>query len=112
VKRLVIVKSESDLIKEERAAGIDIQEDDNDEEMEERAEIEAAKANSQYRNGARVYHISKQASGKWQVKLATGEKAIKLFDTQALAIDYAKALVKSQGGSIRIHSVKGKLRKE
>lgn len=65
-----------------------------------------------YNNRPRVYHVSKQAdSGKWQVKLATGVKAIRLFDTQDEAIAYAKGLVKTMGGSIRVHSVKGKMRK-
>ncbi|MCH3909172.1 MAG: DUF2188 domain-containing protein [Bacilli bacterium] len=63
-------------------------------------------------NRPRVYHISKQESGQWQVKLATGQKAIKLFSTQEEAINYAKGLVKTQGGSIRVHSLKGKMRKE
>ena len=66
-----------------------------------------------YNGGVRVYHISRSkfVSKKWQVKLASGEKAIKLFDTQLEAINYAKGLVKKQGGSIRIHSMKGQLRK-
>ena len=64
-----------------------------------------------YKDKSRVYHISRNENGKWQVKLANGEKAIKLFDTQLQAINYAKALVKTRGGSIRIHSVKGKIRK-
>ena len=64
-----------------------------------------------YKDKSRVYHISKNDDGKWQVKLANGEKAIKLFDTQLLAINYAKELVKTRGGSIRIHSLKGKIRK-
>ena len=34
---------------------------------------------------ARNYHVAKRADGKWQVKFAGGEKAIKLFDTQAEA---------------------------
>jgi len=60
----------------------------------------------------RVYHITKQAdSGMWQVKLAKGAKAIKLFDTQAEAIAFTKGLVESRGGSYRIHSIKGKIRK-
>lgn len=67
---------------------------------------------SAYKSYPRVYHISKQSNGKWQVKLATGERAIKLFDTQQQAISYAKGLVRTQGGSIRIHAVSGKLRKE
>lgn len=70
-------------------------------------------APKKYKDGARVYHIarSKFVSRSWQVKLAGGEKAIKIFPTQAEAIDYAKKLVRSQGGSIRIHSMKGQLRK-
>lgn len=98
-----------------------------EEEVKEEAEPEAedapkAKAKSpakkisapkKYKDGARVYHIarSKFVSRHWQVKLAGGEKAIKIFDTQKEAIDYAKKLVRSQGGSIRIHSMKGQLRK-
>lgn len=72
----------------------------------------AAKSASSFKGGARVYHISKHPSGEWQVKLASSEKAIKLLPTQAEAIAYAKGLVESRGGSVRIHSVKGKMRKE
>lgn len=68
---------------------------------------------NRYKDGVRTYHISKHAfSGNWQVKLANGEKAIKTFPTQKEAIDYAKSLVKTQGGSIRIHSKKGSIRKD
>ncbi len=74
--------------------------------------IPATRPNNKYKDGARTYHISKHfTSGKWQVKLANGEKAIKLFDTQLEAINYAKGLVKSQGGSIRVHSLQGRIRK-
>ena len=63
--------------------------------------------------GPRIYHISKRSSDRmWQVKFANGKKAIKLFYTQAEAIVFAKQLAKSQDGSIRVHSVKGKIRKE
>jgi hypothetical protein len=95
-----------------------IQDDEGSEESEEAEEIkeeeEAKKTNpTGYMNRPRVYHIAKQLdSGKWQVRLATGQKAIKLFDTQEQAIAYAKSLVKTQGGSIRVHSLKGKMRKE
>ena len=67
-------------------------------------------APAKYKDKARVYHISKN-DDNWQVKLAGGEKAIKLFKTQKEAIDYANSLVETQGGSIRIHSLKGKIRK-
>ena len=62
-------------------------------------------------NGPRIYHVSKREDKKWQVKFANGKKAIKLFDTQAEAIVFAKKLAKSQDGSIRVHSLKGRIRK-
>ena len=61
--------------------------------------------------GPRVYHVSKREDKMWQVKFANGQKAIKLFNTQAEAIVFAKQLAKSQEGSIRVHSLKGKIRK-
>lgn len=66
-----------------------------------------------YEGKTRVYHIaqSKTIDGQWQVKLAGGDKAIKIFKTQKEAIEFAKGLIRTQGGSIRIHSMKGKLRK-
>jgi hypothetical protein len=59
----------------------------------------------------RVYHISRHPSGKWQVKLASGVKPIRLFKTQGEAISFAKELAETQGGSIRVHSLLGKMRK-
>ena len=61
--------------------------------------------------GPRIYHISKREDKMWQVKFANGKRAIKLFNTQAEAIVFAKKLAKSQLGSIRIHSLKGRIRK-
>jgi cytoskeletal protein RodZ len=104
-----------------KASGDDVAVIEDTEDSEEQEEAEEVAAENQakeanptnYQNGPRVYHIAKQTStGKWQVRLATGQKAIKLFDTQAQAIDYAKSLVRTQGGSIRVHSLKGKLRKQ
>lgn len=64
------------------------------------------------KSSGKVYHISQHPStNKWQVKLAKGEKALKLFDTQAEAINYAKEIATNQGGSIRVHSREGKIRK-
>jgi hypothetical protein len=78
-------------------------------------ETKAAKkpVKAEEKSGAKTYHISKRSSdGKWQAKLASGEIAIKLFDTQAEAIDYAKTMAGNQKGCIRVHSLKGKMRKE
>ena len=65
------------------------------------------------RTAARNYHVSlRKEDGKWQVKFAKGVKAIKLFDTQAEAIAYAKKLAENQDGSITIHKKDGKMRKQ
>ena len=56
----------------------------------------------------RNYHVSKRAEdGKWQVKFAGGEKAIKLFDTQKEALEYTKKMAENQGGSVLVHASKG-----
>lgn len=64
------------------------------------------------KQAARNYHVAKRPDGKWQVKFAGGEKAIKLFSTQAEAIGYAKKLAENQDGSISIHKKDGKMRKQ
>lgn len=64
------------------------------------------------KTAARNYHVAKRPDGKWQVKFAGGEKAIKLFATQAEAIEYAKKLAGNQDGSISIHKKDGKMRKQ
>ena len=72
----------------------------------------AKKANEEKKSSGKVYHISQHPTeDKWQVKLAKGEKALKLFDTQAEAIAYAKEVAGNQEGSIRVHSREGKIRK-
>lgn len=58
------------------------------------------------------YHISLREDGKWQVKLQKGSKPLKLFDTQAEAIAFAKEKAKNQEGTITIHKVNGQIRKQ
>jgi len=58
--------------------------------------------------GKRVYHVSKRPDGKWAVKFAGGEKAVKLFKTQAEAVDYTKKMASNQGGAMLVHNSKGK----
>ena len=58
--------------------------------------------------GKRVYHVSKREDGKWAVKFAGGEKAIKLFKTQAEAIEYTKKMSENQDGVMLVHNSKGK----
>ena len=58
--------------------------------------------------GKRVYHVAKRPDGKWAVKFAGGEKAIKLFKTQAEAVEYTKKMSHSQKGVMLVHNSKGK----
>ena len=65
------------------------------------------------KNMKKNYHVSRrEKDGKWQVKFAKGEKAIKLFDTQAEAIAYAKDLAERNDGTHTIHKKDGKIRKK
>lgn len=57
----------------------------------------------------KTYHLSKRAKdGKWQVKYAGGEIAIKLFDTKEEALEYTKKMAKNQNGAILVHASRGK----
>ena len=88
---------------------------EEEEERQERLEAEELKKRGPgfYNGRTRVYHISRQKDGvRWQVRLATGKRAIRLFPTQKEALAYAKELCLRNGGSIRIHSLKGRMRKE
>ena len=78
----------------------------------EKVQEEVPAKAEQEKSAARNYHVAKRPDGKWQVKFAGGEKAIKLFSTQAEAIAYAKKLAENQDGSISIHKKDGKLRKQ
>lgn len=83
---------------------------ENDNVVEETTEenAENGKKISQKRN----YHVSLREDGKWQVKFAKGARALKLFDTQAEAIAFAKEKAENQDGNITIHKKDGKIRKQ
>ena len=65
-------------------------------------------------NPGQVYHISyhDRKLKTWKVKTENAGRALKVFPTQKEAIDFANACVKKNGGSIRIHSMVGRIRKE
>ena len=56
---------------------------------------------------SRTYHLVKREDGKWEVKYAGGQKAIKLFDTQKEALEYSKKMAENQGGFVLVHNSKG-----
>ena len=55
----------------------------------------------------RTYHLVKRADGKWEVKFAGGQKAIKLFNTQKEALEYSKKMAENQDGKVLVHNSKG-----
>ena len=60
----------------------------------------------------KTYHISKRKEdNRWQVKAAGAAKAIKVFFTQAEAIDFAKKLAGNQDANIMIHKEDGSFRR-
>ncbi|MDE6598180.1 MAG: DUF2188 domain-containing protein, partial [Clostridia bacterium] len=68
----------------------------------------AAAAKPEPGDEKRVYHISKRKEdGMWQIKASGGAKAVKLFRTQAEAIDAAVTVAQNQGGRVVVHKANG-----
>lgn len=85
-------------------------EEEQEKEAKEEAEEEQEKAEKS-KVIPKAYHITKRKEdGRWQVKLSRGARAIKLFATQAEAIEYAKRLADNQEGRIVIHKEDGSFR--
>ncbi len=75
-------------------------------------EVDDSKPATPQKEVQNIYHITLRAKDdKWQVKKQNSTKAMKLFDTQLEAINYAKTQAKSNNGSIRVHKVTGQIRK-
>lgn len=74
--------------------------------------VAGATKKSDYKPSNKTYHISKRSDlNRWQIKAAGGAKALKFFNTQAEAIEYAKTLAKNQDAHIVIHKEDGSFRK-
>ena len=67
----------------------------------------AEKKQPNLKDGTRVYHVAKREDGMWAVKFAGGDKAIKLFKTQAEAVAFTKEMAKNQDGKMLVHNSKG-----
>lgn len=68
--------------------------------------------NEEGKTYAKAFHVSRRPElNKWQVKATGSDKALKLFNTQKEAIEYANQLAKNQNVSVRVHSKEGKIRK-
>ncbi|MDE7161769.1 MAG: DUF2188 domain-containing protein [Anaeroplasmataceae bacterium] len=62
-----------------------------------------------------IYHVSKRDNNgrEWKVFIQGSTRVIKLFDTQAEALAYAKSLCKNKndGSTVMLHGLDGKMRK-
>ncbi len=75
---------------------------------EKHREIGGAMAEEK-RNTGKTYILTKRASdGKWQLKYTGGEKVIKLFDTQAEALEFTKTRAKNNDRAVVVKASKGK----
>ncbi len=119
---VLIVRSRKDdgaeeySVQETETAGEDDSEPEQDESQTEESAPEQAPAEEAKESAPKpvnkTYHVAKRkADGKWQVKIAGGSKAIKLFATQLEAIDFAKKLAENQEAKIVIHKEDGTFRR-
>ncbi len=65
--------------------------------------------------GKTAYHVSKRDNDgrEWKVFIQGSDKVIKLFKTQAEALEYAKTLAKNKddGSYVLLHGLDGKIRR-
>lgn len=65
--------------------------------------------------GKTVYHVTKREKDgrEWKVFIQGSDKVIKLFPTQAAALEYARGLCanKNDGSYVLLHGLDGKIRK-
>ena len=96
----------------EQEAEVEIEEQDEtaEEEEEEGEEVEV-ESTEKDKKTTKSYHVSlRKSDGMWQIKLAGGKKAIKLFRTQQEAIDYCKVLAEKQEANLTVHKKDGSFR--
>lgn len=107
-------------VEEESEGSAPVEEEAEEEEEPVKEEKTSAKAQNEAKAEGEVkaqpanktYHVSKRkADGRWQVKMAGGSRAIKLFFTQLEAIDFAKKLAENQEAKIVIHKEDGTFRR-
>lgn len=60
--------------------------------------------------GSRSYHVVVNSGGGWSVKRAGSEKADRVFPVQEEAINFARSVLKREGGELVVHSRNGRIR--
>lgn len=112
-EKIIQAKTTEKPIKAEEKAVTAPSSDDKDQKDVSVTETDEEDGEADKKKYGRVYHISKRKSdGKWQVKFGGSDKVIKLFETQAEAIAFAKDLGARNEHGIVIHKTDGKIRKQ
>ncbi len=90
---------------------VDEEDDVASKPLSKRAQAKAdkkAKKDGGEKEYERIYHIMKRAKDdRWIVKIAQSKKAIKIFDTQKEAIEFAEVLAGNNKGVVRVFASKG-----
>lgn len=81
------------------------------EEPQEKPEPEEVKEPVKKKRKAAM-HITKHKDGGWQVKKEGAQRALRKFNTQKEAIEYAKEIEKEKGTGFIIHKADGSTRKK
>ena len=65
--------------------------------------------------GKQIYHVTKRTNDEndreWKVFIQVSNKVIKIFKTQAEALEYAKKLRADKDTTVMLHGLDGKIRK-
>lgn len=111
-KKTVEEESKKDTVKKEKIPESSKKEEQKKDVTPKKEKTESVNS-SEDKKRTETYHVSKrQKDGKWQVKFGGSDKPIKLFDTQAEALSYAKELSQKYDKSLTIHKKDGKIRKQ
>ncbi|MDP2884815.1 MAG: DUF2188 domain-containing protein [Ignavibacteria bacterium] len=60
--------------------------------------------------GGNSHHVVSNPKGGWGVKREGSGRALKVFDNQQEAVDFARHVTARQGGEVVIHSRDGRIR--
>ncbi len=102
-------------VKEQQPKENITQEKDNNINKSEKTKnenVEQTKTENVEERKTKVLHVTPHPEGGWQIKGNNHKKALKRFETQALAIEEAKAMAESRGISYMIHKKDGRIRKK
>ena len=81
-------------------------------EEPEQVEVKEEKKAEPKKKRQAAMHITKHKDGGWQVKRENAQRALRKFETQKEAIEYAKQIEKDKGIGYIIHKADGSTRKK